>query len=233
MMSAPASRNCPWISAITSGRVSVSRSLLPFSGVVWPPNRVPRKSASSSACCWIIVPIAPSSRSTRWARARSRTSRASGRCGIVSKRILRDLGRAASCTPAPLPPVDEYLLRDRARPSASMATTTSSSTACRAATTRCCASGSPSRSSRPGSRGRSSCAAGRASAIAFGGFAPAHVAALGDARLRERLVTDARVIRNRRKIEAIIANAAVMCEMIATHGSVAGVAGCPASAAQG
>jgi DNA-3-methyladenine glycosylase I len=55
---------------------------------------------------------------------------------------------------------------------------------------------------------------------AFGGFAPAHVAALGASGC-ERLVIDARVIRNRRKIEAIIANAGVMCGMIATHGSVA------------
>ncbi len=55
---------------------------------------------------------------------------------------------------------------------------------------------------------------------AFGGFAPAHVAALGEEG-RDRLLADPRVIRNRRKIEAIIANAGVMCEMIATCGSVA------------
>jgi len=55
---------------------------------------------------------------------------------------------------------------------------------------------------------------------AFGGFAPAHVAALGEAGCTG-LVTDPRVIRNRRKIEAIVANAGVMCEMIASHGSVA------------
>ena len=56
---------------------------------------------------------------------------------------------------------------------------------------------------------------------AFGGFAPDHVARL-DAPARDRLLTDARIIRNRRKVDAIIANAGVMCEMIATHGSVAG-----------
>jgi len=55
---------------------------------------------------------------------------------------------------------------------------------------------------------------------AFGGFAPAHVAALGESGCAH-LVTDPRVIRNRRKIEAIIANAEVMCGMIATYGSVA------------
>jgi DNA-3-methyladenine glycosylase I len=55
---------------------------------------------------------------------------------------------------------------------------------------------------------------------AFGGFAPTHVAALGDAG-RERLLVDARVIRNRRKIEAIIANAGVMCGLIDACGSVA------------
>lgn len=55
---------------------------------------------------------------------------------------------------------------------------------------------------------------------AFGGFAPAHVAALGDAG-RDRLLGDPRVIRNRRKIEAIIGNAEVMCGLIDEYGSVA------------
>ena len=55
---------------------------------------------------------------------------------------------------------------------------------------------------------------------AFGGFAPAHVASI-DAAGRERLATDPRIIRNRRKIDAIVHNAGVMCGQIATHGSVA------------
>jgi DNA-3-methyladenine glycosylase I len=55
---------------------------------------------------------------------------------------------------------------------------------------------------------------------AFGGFAPRHIAAL-DASARERLVGDARVIRNRRKIDAIVHNAGVMCDLIAAHGCVA------------
>jgi DNA-3-methyladenine glycosylase I len=56
---------------------------------------------------------------------------------------------------------------------------------------------------------------------AFGGFAPDHVARLDEA-ARDQLLADSRVIRNRRKIDAIIANAGVMCGLIETHGSVAG-----------
>jgi len=55
---------------------------------------------------------------------------------------------------------------------------------------------------------------------AFGGFAPAHVAGLG-ATERARLLADPRVIRNRRKIDAIIANAGVMCGLIDADGSIA------------
>jgi DNA-3-methyladenine glycosylase I len=55
---------------------------------------------------------------------------------------------------------------------------------------------------------------------AFGGFAPVHVAGLGDED-RARLVADVRLIRNRRKIDAIITNAGVMCGLIDQYGSVA------------
>ena len=56
---------------------------------------------------------------------------------------------------------------------------------------------------------------------AFGGFEPAHIAGLG-AQDRTRLLVDPRVIRNQRKIDAIIGNAAVMCGFIDEYGSVAG-----------
>jgi DNA-3-methyladenine glycosylase I len=55
---------------------------------------------------------------------------------------------------------------------------------------------------------------------AFGGFAPTHVAAFGEDR-RAQLAADPRVIRNRRKIDAIVDNAGVMCTLIDDHGSVA------------
>jgi len=56
---------------------------------------------------------------------------------------------------------------------------------------------------------------------AFGGFAPAVVAAYGDAD-RARLLADPRVIRNRLKVDAIIANAGTVLELSAVHGSFAG-----------
>src|SRR5437867_986073 len=72
MMSAPAARYCSWISVTTSGRVRISRSLLPRRSFEWSLNRSPRKSASPSVWRWIIVPIAPSRRRMRVASARSR-----------------------------------------------------------------------------------------------------------------------------------------------------------------
>src|SRR6185295_9641946 len=48
------------MSAISSGLVSTSRSLQPLRSCGQSLNRSPRNAASSSLCCWIIVPIAPS-----------------------------------------------------------------------------------------------------------------------------------------------------------------------------
>jgi DNA-3-methyladenine glycosylase I len=53
---------------------------------------------------------------------------------------------------------------------------------------------------------------------AFEGFDPVAVAAFGDAEI-DRLVEDTRVIRNRRKLQAVAGNAARMTELEAEHGS--------------
>ncbi len=53
---------------------------------------------------------------------------------------------------------------------------------------------------------------------AFAGFEPERVARFGKRELN-RLVNDARIIRNRRKIEATIHNAAVMVALANEHGS--------------
>ncbi|MFD2232188.1 DNA-3-methyladenine glycosylase I [Phaeospirillum tilakii] len=55
---------------------------------------------------------------------------------------------------------------------------------------------------------------------AFDGFEPARVAAYGEAE-RARLLADAGIIRNRRKIDAVIANAATVERLRAEHGSFA------------
>jgi len=55
---------------------------------------------------------------------------------------------------------------------------------------------------------------------AFDGFDPATVAAYGEAE-RARLLADAGIIRNRRKIEAVIANAATLGRLRAEYGSFA------------
>ncbi|MTJ84110.1 MAG: DNA-3-methyladenine glycosylase I [Telmatospirillum sp.] len=55
---------------------------------------------------------------------------------------------------------------------------------------------------------------------AFGGFAPGQVAAYGEADI-ERLMSDAGIIRNRRKITAIIENARRLLELVKIHGSFA------------
>src|SRR5262245_31637817 len=59
----------------TSGRVRLSRSLLPFSGSGWSAKRSPRKSASSRRWPWIMVPVAPSRIRILSASRRSRVSR--------------------------------------------------------------------------------------------------------------------------------------------------------------
>ncbi|MGE4534257.1 DNA-3-methyladenine glycosylase I [Halomonas sp.] len=53
---------------------------------------------------------------------------------------------------------------------------------------------------------------------AFEGFAIERVAAYGEAE-RARLLADAGIIRNRRKVDAVIHNAAVILELRETHGS--------------
>jgi 3-methyladenine DNA glycosylase Tag len=53
---------------------------------------------------------------------------------------------------------------------------------------------------------------------AFAGFDPAAVAAFGDDDV-ERLAADTRIIRNRRKIEATVDNAATMVELADEHGT--------------
>jgi hypothetical protein len=68
-ISAPAAKYWPWMPSIMSGRVRESRSLLPFKSCGWLLKRSPRKSASLSGCCWIIVPIAPSRRAIRCSKS--------------------------------------------------------------------------------------------------------------------------------------------------------------------
>lgn len=56
---------------------------------------------------------------------------------------------------------------------------------------------------------------------AFEGFDPERVARYGAAE-RARLLADAGIVRNRLKVDAVIANAAKVLELRATHGSFAG-----------
>jgi DNA-3-methyladenine glycosylase I len=58
-------------------------------------------------------------------------------------------------------------------------------------------------------------------AAAFEGFDPERVARYGDAE-RARLLADAGIVRNRLKVDAVIANAQRVLELRATHGSFAG-----------
>ncbi len=55
---------------------------------------------------------------------------------------------------------------------------------------------------------------------AFSGFDPAAVAAFGEQDV-QRLLADAAIVRNRRKIDAVIANAGAALDVIAEHGSLA------------
>lgn len=55
---------------------------------------------------------------------------------------------------------------------------------------------------------------------AFAGFDPAVVAGFGPSDV-ERLLEDPGIIRNRRKIESVIANAAIVLELASEHGSFA------------
>jgi len=56
--------------------------------------------------------------------------------------------------------------------------------------------------------------------VAFEGFDPQRVAEYGEAD-RERLLSDASIIRNRLKVNAAIENAKTICELQASHGSFA------------
>lgn len=58
-------------------------------------------------------------------------------------------------------------------------------------------------------------------AAAFEGFDPERVARYGDAE-RARLLADAGIVRNRLKVDAVIANAQRVLELRASHGSFAG-----------
>jgi len=55
---------------------------------------------------------------------------------------------------------------------------------------------------------------------AFEGYDPARIAAYGEAD-RARLLADAGIIRNRLKVDAVIHNAQVICDLQASHGSFA------------
>src|SRR3954468_16995566 len=68
--------NWRWMSSMICGCVSTSRSLQPLRSLRQSVKRRPRKAASSSLCCWIIVPIAPSRMTMRSANnSRSRCAR--------------------------------------------------------------------------------------------------------------------------------------------------------------
>src|SRR6185436_690816 len=54
------------MSSMIFGCVSTSRSLQPLRSLGQSVKRLPRKAASSSLCCWIMVPIAPSRMTMRW-----------------------------------------------------------------------------------------------------------------------------------------------------------------------
>jgi DNA-3-methyladenine glycosylase I len=56
---------------------------------------------------------------------------------------------------------------------------------------------------------------------AFDGFDPGKIAGYGEAEL-QRLLADDTIIRNRLKLQALIANAKIVVEMRATHGGFAG-----------
>src|SRR5690349_6477568 len=66
MRSAPASMNSRWMSPMTFGLVMTSRSLQPLRSRDQSAKRSPRYAASFSLCCWIMVPMAPSSTTMRW-----------------------------------------------------------------------------------------------------------------------------------------------------------------------
>src|SRR6185295_18264205 len=93
MMSLPASRYWWWIAPITSGRVNVSRSLLPRSSFECDAKRWPRKSASVSWWRWIMVPIAPSRTRIRSASSASSWCRTSGFIGAPLSLVVHACAR--------------------------------------------------------------------------------------------------------------------------------------------
>ena len=64
-----------WTALTASGWVRHSRSLSPRRSLGWSRNRSPRNAASSKACAWSIVPIAPSRTRIRSPRSSSRRAR--------------------------------------------------------------------------------------------------------------------------------------------------------------
>src|SRR5581483_808653 len=102
--------------AMTSGRVSVSRSLLPRSSRTCDAKRAPRKSASASVCRWIIVPIAPSRTRMREASSESRSALGSfamwfGSAGDQHRERIARLARADADLHIREPGADEQLLQ--------------------------------------------------------------------------------------------------------------------------
>src|SRR6187551_1482761 len=66
------------MSSTISGLVSTSRSLQPLRSCGQSLNRSPRNAASSSRCCWIMVPMAPS----------RMTMRSANNCRRAAARLL-------------------------------------------------------------------------------------------------------------------------------------------------
>src|SRR4029079_14984529 len=73
------------MSSMSSGLVSTSRSLQPLRSCGQSLNRSPRNAASSSRCCWIMVPMAPS----------RMTMRSANNCRRASARLF--IGSLARC----------------------------------------------------------------------------------------------------------------------------------------
>src|SRR5690349_3682069 len=85
MRSAPASMNSRWMSPMTFGLVMTSRSLQPLRSRDQSAKRSPRYAASFSLCCWIMVPMAPSSTTMRWEnKSRSAWARSTWVFAVIS-----------------------------------------------------------------------------------------------------------------------------------------------------
>ncbi len=95
--------------------------------------------------------------------------------------------------------------------------TTTTSGASRSTASRRCSNGSPSRPSSPGSPGSPSCASARPSEPPSPASTPSGVAAF-DETDRARLLADAGIVRNVRKVDAAITNARAVLELRAEGG---------------